>query len=56
MLLALALPAHDPDVRWLWIVWRRRQRELARRSHYKRRGHVAPPRTPLTAPQPQVPL
>ena len=40
----LPLPSHSPKFRLAWIYWRMCKREQARRSHYRRRGHVAPPR------------
>lgn len=49
-LLAVAMPrpARSDELRLGWSYWRRRQRQRARRSHYKRRGasfdeHSAPP-------------
>ena len=40
----LPLPNHCPAFRLAWIHWRLRKREQTRRSHYRCRGHVAPPR------------
>ncbi len=48
--IVLPLPSHRAAFRLAWICWRLRKREQARQSHYRRSGHVAPPRG--TAPKP----
>lgn len=47
LVVVLPLPTHSPEFRLRWIYWRMRKREQARRSHYRRCGHVAPPRGTL---------
>jgi len=49
MELVLPLPAHSPEFRWAWSMWRRRKRAQARASYYQRR-HTRPL---VRAPDPQ---
>ncbi|OIO94628.1 MAG: hypothetical protein AUJ96_28365 [Armatimonadetes bacterium CG2_30_66_41] len=36
--IALPLPPHSVELQLAWCVWRRRKRQLARISRYRRRG------------------
>jgi len=55
MAMALPLEPRSIEARWVWVLWRRRQRENARQSHYRRRGLHAPVRRLLEITA-QVPL
>jgi hypothetical protein len=51
MELVLPLPAHSPEFRWTWSVWRRRKCAQARASYYRRYN-----RPLVRAPDPQLRL
>jgi hypothetical protein len=42
MQLALPLPSGSSELRWTWMLWRRRRRAAARRDHYRRLARLPP--------------
>ena len=56
LVVALPLPPGSPELHCAWSDWRRRKRQSARRSHYRRRGAAHSPPIIGTHHRPQTHL